>query len=277
NSSKKKTYYQRDTLLIYLESLFGVKNYARCRLVSATDTTQWSDIAYKNFTFGPVNQYDLSFSHPTWAYTLKTNNKYAGTRMKFGYKPTELLFYIDREGLPFWDTFNFVHTDPVYYRLQRYTPIDSTAWSEVLTAVYSTSPGVCITPKLIYNGVRNGLDTFHLNWLNKSPEQNPIINVYFGPKPNTYKAILQVDSGSNHYIVNRKLFPSNWWFGVYPDCPPPRNYTSISPTWFQLDGSNTELEESEIYARSIYYHSASHYLVNSSDLEWDIQLLDCNG
>jgi hypothetical protein len=277
NTSKKKTYYQRDTNLIYIESLFGAKNYSRCRLVSSTDTTQWSDTAYKNFSFGPVNQYNMSFSYPFFSYTLRTSNKYSGTRMRFGYKPNELKFYIDREGMNFLDTFNFVHSDPVYYSLQRYTPIDSTAWSEVFSSTFNIDPSVCVLPKIIYNGFRNGLDTFHLRWFNKAPTQNSIMNIYFGPKPKSFKAILYSDSGSNHYVVNRKLFPLDWWFAVYPDCPPPRNFTSQIPTWFQLSGNKTELEETEFKERSVYYHSSSHFFVNSSELELDIQLLDCNG
>ncbi|MCC6817763.1 MAG: T9SS type A sorting domain-containing protein, partial [Bacteroidia bacterium] len=274
NTSKIKRYLIKDSVNFKLESLFGKNNFVRCRLVSGTYKSQWSNTVSKHFSTGSLQSAYTIFTHPNWSYSLGIAQDYAGAEIQFGHSPTELNIQYNKLKTSIPDTFDYVDGDTVYFRIRRFTPIDTSNWSGLLKAVYKGSNSLCFTPKILHNGVGNNLDTFHLKWLDKNPNYSEGFQLMFGPKINEFKGFLDIPKGTNSIAINRKQYPSNWLFGLYPKCSITKSYSSLLPEWYALDGRNTAIEDNKWEAPLIYFNQELNAFTNNSEFDYTIQLYD---
>jgi hypothetical protein len=276
NSKKKKTYHFNDSGNFRVESMFGRSNYVRCRISDGSFTSKWSNTVYKNFVyeFGQIN---TLFSQPNW-YSIPVNQSlYSGLEMIFGHTPQNLSTFKLSPEIAFTDTFDYTTGDTVYFKLRRKTPIDTSEWSQVLKSVYKGSSTICFTPKMKYCGTANGLDTFHIKWLDKNPDYSNGMQIVFGPRKNQFKGIIEVPKGISSYVINRKQFPANWVFALYPVCKSPNIYSSVKPEWNSLNGEKISSLNDELAEKNIVYSYERGALINLTETTFQYKIHDITG
>ena len=271
NSPKKKSYQIKDSSSFILESLFGRHNFVRCRIKDGPMSNNWSNTTFKYFTNKTITDANTTFSQPLWTCTPKVLG-YSGFQMIFGRAENKLIYSIKSMPLQSPDTFDFVDGDTVYFKLRRYTPIDTSAWGPVLKGVFRGDINLCFVPYITYNGYQNGLDTFHIKWKEKNPLYAKGYKLYFGPEKNTYKGIIDLPKTQFSYTINRKQYPANWYFSVYPTCNTPNNYSGIPQVWYPLNGINTGIENN--FISTVFYSQQSGRVINNSDETFTFKLFD---
>lgn len=271
NSQKKKTYRIRDTSVFYLESLFGRINFVRCRIIDGPQSSHWSNVTYKGFTQNSITTAYSLFTQPQYTVTPNVPG-FNGFQMLFGHKSNQLKYSIKNLPLQTPDTFDFVDGDTVYYKLRRYTPIDTSSWGAIIKGIYIGRSGVCFTPFILYNGYQNQLDTFHIRWKEKNPKYAQGYQMIFGPAKNNYKGIIDLPKTQFEYTINRQQFPANWYFSVYPACSSPNTYSGLTQDWYPLNGQNTTI--SEINSNLVFYSQASNSIINNSEDAFQFNLYD---
>lgn len=271
NSVKKKSYLINDASSYNLESLFGLFNYSRCRVVIGTYKSPWSNTVSKNFVKDISNCY-LSFSHPDCSYTIPFSMYFSGAEIQVGYSAKSLPIHINKVNSVFQDTFKFKDKDTVYFRIRRYTPIDTCSWSPVFKSLFRSNSFICATPKIIYNGFRNQLDTFHVVWIDKNSYIEGA-QLMFGPRSYDFRGIIDVPAGVNRYIIKRSDYPAGWWFAVYPKCSSTRSYSSVLPGWYMFNGQKIGIDQS-IDNSLVYFSQDRQCLVNPGESEFDFIVYD---
>lgn len=275
NSLKKKTYLIRDSVKFNLESLFGAYNYVRCRLIDGAYISPWSNTVKKEFSKGTLHFIPMVFRHPTWHFNTSIQI-YNGWDFNYGHAPNLLNRHILTSNSWLPDTFDFVNGSQVYYRLRRYTPIDTSEWTTVFNGKYTIDNSICALPKILHNGYQNNSDTFHLVWLDKDPVNSKGYLLTFGPMPNTYKGLIEVNKGTNNLVVHKYTIPPNWYFSIYPVCPSNKTNPTLSPEWFQIN-TKTDLQSGNFYSKTVFYDSENNRVVNLSQQTQSVKIYDQNG
>lgn len=268
NSPKKRTYLISDKQNFNLESLFGNFNFVRCRLVDGPFKSAWSNVVSKQFTNGGVNKSNNNFTQPIWSCII-TVPYFSGMHMRFGHSSSAMKTFIPKPS-QFPDTFDFVEGDTVFYQLRRFTSIDTSNWSGVLKDVYKGNSSFCFIPWITYNGYQNGKDTFYLKWKDKNPSYTSGFKLYIGPSKLNFKGEIDIPKSQSSFLIDRKKYPANWYFALYPACSMYKNYTTLVPEWYSFNGWGTSLNSTEI--TEIYYSTESQTIFNNSDRVYSIKI-----
>ncbi|MDI1234219.1 MAG: T9SS type A sorting domain-containing protein [bacterium] len=276
NSVKLTKILVRDSSYLLVNSIFAKYNYAKCRMVNNRKFTLWSNTISKQFTnalIKPILQYNYPTSNIS-AYPLSPLDK---SELQLGRTPTQFHKSISFDYTNFLDTLDFNENEIVYYRARRYTKIDTSDWGQVLSTQLKISNFYCVTPYITYDGNASNKDTFYLRWSEKSPSNSEGYYLYLGKSKKDFNAIVSVPKGVNEYLVNKKDFPSNWYYALYPVCGINRNNTLIEPIWKPLNANTTSLFNSEIVTYPFYFNAGVNLIQSISEQLSQCEIYDLQG
>lgn len=278
NSPKLKSYTINDSSEFYLESLFDYYNYVKCRITDGVSKTNWSKIAAKPFTASPLNNITLNITHPTGNLYIYPFSRLNGVQVKMGTDSNNLRYNVIDVPNMFMDTFDFVSNDKVYFKLRRYTGIDTSIWSKMSSFIYKTNSSICMSPVIVYNGNRFGKDTFDLRWKDRDPSSSTGNYLYFakGPSPADIQGIIEIPKGVSFINLRRKDYPLNWYYAVYPKCAYNRAYSQVETKWYPLNPL-VSLESLDDEYNPVFYNYDHKTLVSNSDTEQEFEVYDLNG
>ena len=279
NSPKLKTFLINDSSEFYLESLFDFYNYTKCRIRDGVNTSNWSNVVGKPFTSAPMNGATLNISHPTGNLYYYPFSRLGGIQMQMGTNPSQYQYNIFNAPNMFTDTFDFVKNEQVYYRLRRYTPIDTSVWSKAGSFIYKTDPGICISPVIIYNGNRFGRDTFNIRWKEKDPSSSTGYYLYLskGPFAASIEGIIEIAANSTSINLRRNDFPLSYYYAIYPKCANNRAYSQVQTKWFPLNpllGLDAYAGDETEY---IFFNQDKKLLMSQLEIESQCEVYDLNG
>ena len=278
NSPKLKSYTINDSSEFYLESLFDSYNYVKCRITDGVTKTNWSKIASKPFTAAPLNNVTLSITHPTGNLYTYPSSRLNGVQVKMGTDSNNLRYNVIDVPNMFMDTFDFVSNDKVYFKLRRYTGIDTSIWSKMSSFVYKANSNICMSPVIVYNGNRFGKDTFDIRWKERDPGNSIGNYLYFAksPTPGSIGGIIEIPKGINFINLRRRDYPVDWYYAVYPKCGFNKTYSQIATKWFPLNPL-VSIDNEEESIIQVYYNYEQKTLLSNTDFEQEFEVYDLNG
>jgi hypothetical protein len=278
NSPKLKSFLIKDSTEFYLESLFGDYNYAKCRITDGVLKTNWSNIVGKPFTASPLNKVTFSIIHPTGNLYIYPFSRLNGVQVKMGTDSNNFRYNLFDVPNMFMDTFDFVNDEIVYFKMRRYTSIDSSVWSKMKTFVYKANSSICISPIIVYNGNRFGKDTFNIRWKEKEPSGSIGNYLYFGNKPNAdnIEGVIEIPKGVNFINLRRRDYPINWFYAVYPKCAYNRAYSQVATKWYPLNPLVSVGSFEEQY-NQVFYNFDQKTLVSNSESTLEYSVYDLSG
>jgi hypothetical protein len=278
NSPKLKSYTINDSSEFYLESLFDSYNYVKCRITDGVTKTNWSKIASKPFTAAPLNNVTLSITHPTGNLYTYPSSRLNGVQVKMGTDSNNLRYNVIDVPNMFMDTFDFVSNDKVYFKLRRYTGIDTSIWSKMSSFVYKANSNICMSPVIVYNGNRFGKDTFDIRWKERDPGNSIGNYLYFAksPTPGSIGGIIEIPKGINFINLRRRDYPIDWYYAVYPKCGFNKTYSQIATKWFPLNPL-VSIDNEEESIIQVYYNYEQKTLLSNTDFEQEFEVYDLNG
>jgi hypothetical protein len=270
NSPKLKKLYQNDSSIILANCIFGKENYVRCRVTDGIKYTPWSNIIKKNFSNllnGTMSYYGHSLRFNT------SQRQYEGVEVQFGPNTNNLKHsFIGSSTI---DTFKFKHGDTIFYRARRYTKIDTSDWSSIKKYKYVINDQDCVDPIITYNGNSINKDTFNIFWLEKKTLNPYGYYLYFSKNPNDIDGIIEIDKSQNRYLINKKNFPSSWFFTLSSVCKQSNTIPPFNSKWYPLNSyQQLGIESKDKLELEFFYSQGYQSIVNNSDIKWNIIVFD---